>query len=530
MKKKMKILVSDLLSEEGLEILREGGNLEVEVAVKLPLEKLKEKIKDAQALIVRSGTQVTRDLINAAKQLKVIGRAGVGVDNVDVEAATEKGIIVMNSPGANTISTAEHTVALLLALSRKIPQAYLSLKKGKWERKQFMGVEVHGKVLGIIGLGRIGGEVAKRVQALGMGIIACDPFLSPERARRLGIELVGLEALLGQSDYITVHTSLTEETKHLIGSEEFKLMKKGVRIINCARGGIIDEKALYEAMKSGQVAGAALDVYEEEPPKKNPLMELDNLVATPHIGAATEEAQRNVAIEIAHQVVDALQGRTLRNAVNVPSLEPEVYEELKPYLGLAEKLGSLQSQLLKGRLLTVRIGYSGEITNYTLAPLTTAILKGLLEPILREAVNYVNAPLIAREREIRVVETRSATREDFTSLISLEVESTEAKGSAAGTLFGRGDPRIVRLNNLHVDAVPRGYMLIIFHKDKPGIIGKIGTVLGNEKVNIAAMTLGREEKEGSELTVFNLDSSVPERALKEIEKIKEIFQVRLVKL
>lgn len=526
----MKILVSDPLSEEGVEILRKGEGLKVEVATKLPPGELKKKIKDAGALIIRSGTRVNGDLIKAGKKLKVIGRAGVGLDNVDVEAATENGIIVMNSPGANTISTAEHTVALLLALSRKIPQAYLSLKEGKWERKRFMGVEVHGKVLGIIGMGRIGVEVAKRVQALGMQTIACDPFLSAERAGRWKVELVEFKDLLCRSDYITVHTPLTEETKHLIGSKEFELMKDGVRLINCARGGIIDEKALYESMKSGKVAGAALDVYEEEPPGKSPLLELDNLVTTPHIGAATEEAQRNVAIEIAHQVVDALKGGTLRNAVNVPSIEPEVYEKLKPYLGLAERLGCLQSQLLKGRLLTVQVRYSGEIINYDLAPLTTAILKGLLEPVLKEAVNYVNAPLIARERDVRVVETKSDTLEDFANLIYLEVESTQAEGSVAGTLFGRRDPRIVRLDDFHVDAVPRGYMLIASHEDKPGIIGKLGTILGNEGINIAAMTLGRKDKGEGELTVLNLDGSVPENVLKEIEEIKEIQQVRLAKL
>ena len=526
----MKILVSDPLSEEGLEILRKEKDIEVEVVTKLPLEELKKKIEDAEALIVRSGTKVTRDLINSGKNLKVIGRAGVGIDNVDVKAATENGIIVMNSPGANTISTAEHTVALLLALSRKIPHAYLSLKEGKWERKQFKGVEVYGKVLGIVGLGRIGGEVAKRVQALGMKTIAYDPFLSPEGAKRWKVELVELRDLLKRADYITVHTPLTEETKHLIGSKEFELVKSGVRIINCARGGIIDENALYEAMRNGKVAGAALDVYEKEPPGKSPLMELENLVATPHIGAATEEAQRNVAVEVAHQVVDALKGGTLRNALNVPSIDPEVYEKIRPYLGLAERLGCLQSQLLKGRLLTVRIRYSGEIINYDLAPLTTAVLKGLLDPVLKEAINYVNAPVIARERDIRVVETKSDTLEDFASLVYLEVESTQAKGSVAGTLFNRRDPRIVRLDDFHVDAVPLGYMLIASHEDKPGIIGKLGTILGNEGINIAAMTLGRKDRGGNELTVLNLEGSVPEKILKEIEKINEILQVRLAKL
>ncbi|MCD5390635.1 phosphoglycerate dehydrogenase [candidate division NPL-UPA2 bacterium] len=526
----MKVLVSDPLSEEGLEILKKEEDIEVEVATKLAPEELKAKIKDADALIVRSGTKVTRDLIQAGNRLRVIGRAGVGVDNVDVEAATEKGVIVMNSPGANTISTAEHTVALLLSLSRNIPQAYLSLKQKKWERKKFMGVEVYGKVLGIIGLGRIGGEVAKRAQVLGMEVIAYDPFLSPERAKRLDVKLLGLKELLGQADYITVHTPLTDETEHLIGPKEFKLMKDGMKIINCARGGIVDEKALYEAMKSGKVAGGALDVYEEEPPFDSPLMELDNLVLTPHIGASTEEAQRKVAIEIAHQVVDALKGRTLRNAVNVSSIEPEIYEEIKPYLSLAEKLGCLEAQLLKGRIVRVGIKYSGEVIEYDLAPITLAILKGLLESVLGETVNYVNARLIAREREIEVIETKSERLEDFANLISLEVETPQARGSVSGTLFGRSDARIVRLNGYHLDAVPVGYMLVCAHEDKPGIIGRIGTILGAQGINIAAMTLGRKEKGGREVTVLNLDSSVPKSTLKDIENIKEIFEVRLARL
>jgi D-3-phosphoglycerate dehydrogenase len=527
----MKVLISDPLGKEGMEILKNEPGLEAVLATELTPLELKEAIKDASALIVRSSTKVTRDLIEAGKILKIIGRAGVGVDNVDVDAATDHGVIVMNSPGANTISTAEHTIGMLLALSRNIPQGHLSLKeKGKWERSKFLGVELRGKTLGIIGLGRIGGEVAKRAIAMEMKCIAYDPFISPERAKKYGVELLNMEDLLAQADFITVHTPLTPETQHLLSKKEFEMMKEGVRIINCARGGIVDEEALYEAMKAGRVAGAALDVYEHEPPTNSQLLTIEGLIATPHIGASTKEAQQMVGVEIAQQVADALRGGIVRNAVNIPSIEPDVYEEIKPYLALAEKLGLLQSQLLEGRTLAVNIKYSGEVSSYDCEPITIAVLKGLLEPTLGNGVNYVSALKIAKEREIRVTEEKSESLIEFANLISLKVETDKASGSLSGTLFSHASPRIVRVDGYHVDIVPRGHILIALHDSKPGVIGKLGTILGDGGINIAAMALGRKEKERKELTVFNLESAVPQEMLKKMMAIKEILALRTAKL
>ena len=527
----MKILISDPLSKEGMEILEKESGIEVILGAEFSPAELKEKIKDASALIVRSRTKVTRDLIEAGGALKVIGRAGVGVDNVDVEAATDHGVIVMNSPGANTISTAEHTIGMLLALSRNIPQGHLSLKeKGKWERSKFLGVELRGKTLGIIGLGRIGSEVAKRAIAMEMRCIACDPFISPERAKKHGIELLDMKEFLPQADFITVHTPLTDEARHLLGRKEFEAMKEGVRIINCARGGIVDEATLYDAMKAGKVAGAALDVYEREPPTNSRLLTMEGIIATPHIGASTKEAQQMVGVEIAQQVADALKGGIVRNAVNIPSIEPDVYEEIKPYLALGEKLGLLQSQLLEGRTLIVNIKYSGEVSSYDCEPITIALLKGLLEPALGNGVNYVNALKVAKERDIRVTEEKSESLVEFANLISLEVETDKASGSLSGTLFSHAGPRIVRVDGYHVDIVPKGHILIALHDSKPGIIGKLGTILGDGGMNIAAMTLGRKEKERKELTVFNLDMAVPQEMLKKMMTIKEIISLGTAKL
>ncbi len=526
----MKVLVTDPLAEKGLKILRKEKGIEVEVKTGLSTKQLVESIGDCQGLIVRSGTKVTGEIIKAAKELKAIGRAGVGLDNVDVEAATEKGIIVMNAPVGNTISTAEHTVSLILALSRNITRADRSLRQKKWERKKFMGVEVYKKTLGIIGLGRVGSDVAKRMKSFGMHCLAYDPYISPEMARRIEVELVELKDLLHRADYISIHTPLTEETKHLIGEDEFKEMKKGVRVINCARGGVVDEDALYKAIKEGRVAGAALDVYEEEPPFKSPLLELDSVVLTPHLGASTEEAQVNVAIEFAQQMVDALKKGILRNAVNVPMVEPEAMEEIRPYLELAEKLGSLEGQLAQGHVVRVKVNYSGEVLDHDVQPMTVALLKGLLEPFLKETVNYVNAPLLAKRRGIKVVETKSSETQDFTNLISVELETSKLRSSAAGSLFGKSDLRIVSLDGYYLSTKPSGWILICSHEAKPGIIGKIGTILGNTKINIAGLTLGRKPSAEKELTVLNLDGKPTQKVLEDIRKIKEIFEARLVKL
>ncbi|MDI6889219.1 MAG: phosphoglycerate dehydrogenase [Methanocellales archaeon] len=524
----MKVLITDPISEEGVKKLKKRAT--VDVATDLSENELVEQIKDYDALIVRSGTQVTRKVINAATKLKVIGRAGVGVDNIDVDAATEKGIIVINAPEGNTISAAEHTIAMMLALSRNIPQADISLKSGKWNRSKFMGVEVHNKVLGVIGLGRVGTEVAKRAQGLGMQVLACDPFISTERAEELGVQLTDMSEILKKSDYITIHTPLNKDTRHLISDEQLKKMKDGVRIINCARGGIIDEKALVKAIESGKVAGTALDVFENEPLKDSPLLHLNNVIVTPHLGASTREAQVNVAVTAAEGVLDALKGGPVRNAVNMPSIKPETLAAIRPYLMLVEKLGSLCVQLVEGRINTVEVSYSGDVASMDTGPLTIAVLKGILNRVLSEPVNFVNAPVIAKSRGIKVVESKIGATEDFADLITVTAKTPKGKKSVAGTLFGKKDARIVRIDGYHVDAVPSGHMLVSAHIDKPGIIGRVGTILGENNINIAGMQVGREKTGGRAVMVLNVDSAVPDKILKQIEKVDGIFDVKPVVL
>lgn len=525
-----KVLVSDSLSEEGLKVLKDEKELQVDVKLKLSPEELKAIIKDYDALVVRSSTKVTKDIIDAAAKLKVIGRAGVGLDNVDAEAASKRGIIVMNTPAGNTISTCEHTWSLMLSLSRNVPQSNASLKEGKWDRNKYMGVELYGKTLGIIGLGRIGTEVAKRAMAFGMKVIAYDPYLTVEKANDLGIELVEVKDIIKEADYITVHTPITAETKHMISDKEFEQMKPGVRLINCARGGIIDEAALIRALESGKVAGAALDVYENEPPKDYAMFKNEKLVATPHLGASTEEAQVNVAVEVSKQVADALLGRGCRNAVNVPYVDPELYKALSPYITLAEKMGLFISQLTEGRTKEIKIGYSGEIVVHDLAPVTIAFLKGFLTPILQETVNYVNASVIAKERGIKIVETKSSQIEEFANLITIDAQTDKAEVSVAGTLSPRKEPRIIKVNDFYVEASTSGYLLILSNEDKPGIIGQIGTILGQNKINIAGMTLGRTKAGGVAMTVLNVDDEIPDSVMKQIRSAKNVLEAKLIKL
>jgi D-3-phosphoglycerate dehydrogenase len=525
-----KVLISDSLSKEAVEILEKEKEFKVDVNTKLTPEELKRVIKDYDALLVRSATKVTKDIIGAAAKLKIVGRAGVGLDNVDVEAASKKGIIVVNTPAGNTISTAEHTFSMMLALSRSIPRADLSMKKGEWDRKKFMGVELYGKTLGIVGLGRIGTEVAKRALIFGMKVTAYDPFLSADKAKELGIELVDLNTIYKNSDYITVHTPLTGETKHMISDKQFALMKKSVRLINCARGGIIDEEALVKAIEAGKVAGAAFDVYEEEPPKNSKLIKLDKIVLTPHLGASTEEAQVNVAIDVANTVRDALLGRGVRNAVNVPCVDPEIYKVLEPYLKLAENIGCMQTQLVDGHIKKVKIRYVGDLLKYDLSPFTATIMKGMLTPILQDTVNFVNSLVIAKERGITVVESKTAEIQDFASLICVEVETDKVTSYMYGTLFTKVDPRIVKINDFYVDFVPEGNMLMVFNKDVPGIIGHIGTILGHNKINVASVSFGREDKGGRAISVWNVDSDVPKKVFEEIKSSKNIFELKLVKL
>ncbi|MBI2094144.1 MAG: phosphoglycerate dehydrogenase [Candidatus Omnitrophica bacterium] len=526
-----KVLVADQLSEDGVKLLQSEPGLQVDIKSGLSSQQLAEIIAPYEGLIVRSATKVPAEVIQRADHLKVIGRAGVGLDNVDAEAATKRGIIVMNVPAGNTISTAEHTVSMILALARRIPQAYASLRSGKWERSKFVGTELFGKTLGIIGLGKIGTEVAKRAQSFGMRVIAFDPFLSTERAQQLEIQLTDLKQVYAEADIITVHTPLTAETRHMIGAKEMASMKPGVRLVNCARGGIIDEEALRAAILSGKVAGAAIDVFEQEPPPKDhALFSLDQVIATPHLGASTEEAQLNVAIEVARQVADALLGRGIRNAVNMPSLDQQTLKVLQPYIILGEKLGSLASQLAGISVAEVRVTYVGEVTAHDTSAVTLAVLKGVLEPMVGESVNYVNASLIAAERGVRVIEAKSSRMEEFANLLALEVSNDGTRLSIQGTLSARREPRIVKIDRYLVEAVPTGFMLIIKNQDKPGLIGQLGTLLGESQINIAGMTNGRDEPGGRAITVVNIDQPVPSNVLEKVKKLQHVLDAKLIRL
>lgn len=527
----IKILISDKLAEEGVAILKAVKDFKVDCKFGMKPEELKSIIKDYDALIIRSGTEVTADIIEAADNLKVIGRAGVGLDNVDLKAATRKGIVAMNTPGGNTTSTAEHTMSLILALSRNIPQAHASLKVGKWERSKFMGVELSGKILGIIGLGRIGSTVARMAKSFGMKIMAYDPFVSLELASKIEAELVELKALFKRSDYITVHTPKSSETKHLISGAEFALMKKGVRIVNCARGGIIDETALAKALKNGIVAGCALDVFEEEPPPADhPLLKFDNCIFTPHLGASTSEAQVSVAIEIAETVRNALLGKGISNAANFPSVDPATYKILEPHINLAERMGKFAGQLIEGRMSEIQITYSGTITQYKIAPVTMAMVYGLLSPILGETVNFINALDVAKERAIKIQEVQSTKEEEFVNLMSVKIKTDKTPFSLWGTLASNKQPRIVKINNVYVEASPGGYMLFMSNNDKPGIVGVIGTILAEEKINIAGITLGRESQGGLAISVVNVDSKVSDKVIEKLRKTKNILFVKLIKV
>ena len=522
----MRILVSDDLSQEGVALL--SREHDVDVMTDLGPEQLMRVIADYDALIVRSGTKVTKDVIEASN-LKVIGRAGVGVDNIDVDAATAKGIIVINAPEGNMISAAEHTISMMMALSRNIPQANASVRKGEWQRSQFLGVEVFGKMLGVVGLGRIGAEVAKRMRALGMSVIAYDPFITIERAKELRVDLASLDEVLANADFITVHTPLTKDTHHLIGAQEIAKMRDGVRILNVARGGIIDEAALFEGLKSGKIAGAALDVFEHEPPSGNPILGLDNCIATPHLGASTVEAQINVAVAIAEQTLSALKGEPVRNAVNVP-IRAETFGAVRSYMPLSEQLGKFCIQLVEGQIEGVEVTYTGEVAQCDVHPLTIAVIKGVLDSVLQSPVNFVNAEMHAKKRGIRITETRTEKLEDFQSLISVRIDSNKGEWSVSGTLFLGDQPRIVKIGNYHVDAETQGCMLITSHIDKPGVIGRVGTLLGNNNINIAGMNVGRDKVRGGAVMVLALDDPIPDEVLAQIRQIDGISVAKAVVL
>lgn len=525
----MKVLVSDNISPKCIEILKKSG-LEVDVKTGMKPEELKACIGDYHGLIIRSATKVTSEIINAAKNLKVIGRAGSGLDNVDRAAATKKGIVLMNTPGGNTITTAEHSIALMVALARQIPQATISMKAGKWEKKKFMGVELFNKTLGIIGIGNIGSQVAKRAQGLAMNVIAYDPFLSEDKAKAMGVEKVDIKELFRRSDFITIHTPLTPETRNLINKETIKMMKPGVRIINCARGGIINEKDLYEDLVGGKVAGAALDVFEKEPPEDNPLLKLNNVISTPHLGASTKEAQENVAVAVAEQVVDYLIHETIRNAVNFPSIPSDQVARLQPFINLAEKLGGFAAQIFEGGITEITIEYRGEASEINTAPVTIAAIKGFLTPILEETVNFVNALFIAKERGIEVKETKSTDAGDYQSMVLMRLKAKDKESYLAGTLFSKKDPRIVAIDNFKVEIVPDGDLLFIYNNDKPGVIGNIGTLLSKNDINIARMHFGRETAGGRAISVVTIDTPAKPQVIEEIKRLPNILSVKQITL
>jgi len=528
----IKILISDPLAKEGVDILKKHKDFKVDEVFKLSEAKLAVKIKGYDALIIRSGTTVTKKIIDASDKLKVIGRAGVGLDNVDVEAASKKGIVVMNAPTGNTISTAEHAFSLMMALSRNIPKASESVKNGRWDRKKFMGSELYGKVLGIVGLGRIGAEFAKRAQAFEMKVMAFDPFLSEEKAKVLNVEPVDLNKLLKNADYITIHTPLTEDTRHLLDEKAFQKMKTGVRIVNAARGGIVDEKALAKNIKSGKVAGAALDVYEtkKKPPVDSPVIGMEQVITTPHLGASTEEAQLNVAMDMARCVADALLGKGYRNAVNVPVMDEEILRLIQPYTNLAERLGSIQTQLIGEPIKSVTVKYSGEIVDLDVSLITRSLMKGIFEPILEEQVNYVNSLVIAKERGVRVTEKKTSEITDFANLICVEVETARKKHLIMGTLFANREPRIVMMDKFYVEAIPDGHMLVISNNDVPGIVGKVGSTIGKAGINIAGISLGRNKQLKKAISLLNLDSEVPVSIMKKLKSIKDVNEVRKVRV
>jgi D-3-phosphoglycerate dehydrogenase / 2-oxoglutarate reductase len=524
-----KIFVSDDVSESGLEPLRNAGFI-VEKRTGLSPDELSKALSDCDGLVVRSETKVTSAIMDNAPRLRAVGRAGVGVDNVDVASATSRGIVVMNAPDGNTMTTAEHTFAMLLSLARRIPQANMSLKNGKWEKKRFVGVELQGKTLGIVGLGRIGRVVAKRARGFDMRVVAFDPFVAPDQGRDLELELLPLEEVCAQADFLTVHTPLTAETRGIIGPKAFSRMKQGVRIVNCARGGLVDEKALYSAIKEGKVVGAALDVFEEEPVKPdNPLLSLDEVITTPHLGASTKEAQEGVAVTVAEQMRDYLLYGTLRGAVNVPSVGAQELNTLRPYLSLAESLGRFQAQLIDEAVKEVKIEYAGEVARLDASPVTRAFIAGLLRN-MSARVNLVNAYLIAEERGISVTASYKRAGGESGHAISATVITVKGERTVAGALFGNNEGRITEVDGFRIEAIPSGNMLVMENRDVPGVIGHVGTILGEHGINISRFHLGRHERGGEAMAVIETDTPVSEKTLEALRSLEAVLSARPIEL
>ena len=523
----MQVLVCDNISPKGVDCLKAQPELDVTLVESGLTDEL---LANAEAIIVRSATKMTPELMDKAPKLRVVGRAGVGVDNVDVDYATIRGIVVMNTPTGNTISTTELTFSMMMALARKIPQAHMSMKEGKWDRKLFAGFELSGKTLGICGMGRIGGQVARRAIAFGMRVLAYDPYLSLNKARELQVELLELDELLGRSDFITLHMPLTDQTRDMINAESFAKMKDGVHLINCARGGIINEVDLVAAVNGGKVAGAALDVYETEPcPEDSPLRAVPNIVMTPHLGASTKEAQESVGIEVAEGIIDFLVNGTVRNAVNMPSLDAKTYETVKPYIMLGEKLGRLCAQLGEARNDQITITYGGKAAEVPADPVTRCVLKGFLENAGGEEVNQVNVRALASSLGIIVEEVKAHEGPDYAEWMHVEVRAGESIVSAGGTFFG-GQPRIVRINGRNVESAAEGVIFLLNNRDKPGMVGYIGSLMGEHGVNIASMRLNRDEAGGEALTLLNLDQVPPAALLEKLAKDPDITNAKVVTL
>jgi D-3-phosphoglycerate dehydrogenase len=530
-----KVLVADPIAQEGVALLRRHADVDVRTG--LGEQGLLSVIGDYDALVVRSETRVTSRVLEAGGKLRIVGRAGVGVDNIDVEAATARGILVVNSPHGNTTAAAELTIALMLSMARLIPQADAAVHAGVWERKRFVGTEVYGRTIGIIGLGRIGLEVARRCRAFGMKVVGYDPFASAAVAEQAGAALVPFDTLLSTADFISLHVPMTEATRGMIGARELARMKPGVRIVNCARGGLIDEAALAEAIRSGHVAGAALDVFGQEPPAQdNPVLALDRVVVTPHLGASTEQAQVAVALDVAEQICDVLQGQPARSPVNLPHLPVEAYEAVRPYLDLGRRMGSLVGQLAvaggegTGPVEQVEVRYAGDFGDRPTGMITRSVLAGLLTPMLSDAVNIVNAPMLAAGRGIRVNESITPSRGEYSALVSISVGSGERMRTVSGTAYGRSQQRVVEVDGYEVSFVPQGTLLMTTHRDRPGTIGAVGTLLGRNNVNIAGMDLGRKQEGGLALMVLLLDDPVAPEVLAQIRQVDGMATAQIVTL
>ena len=524
----MRILVCDGLHRQGVKIFEKAEGIEVVVNDRIEPSELLTTIRDCEGVVVRSRSKIDRKVLEEASRLRVIGRAGIGVDNIDIEAATLSGVLVMNTPGANAVAAAEHAMALMLALSRHIPRADESVRAGKWEKKKFVGTELYNHTLGIIGLGRIGSILANRAQGMKMRVLAFDPYVSSDAATRLGVDLVSAEELFRQSDFISVHTPLTEETRDLLNEAAFQIMKSGVRIINCARGGIINEKALHDAIKSERVAGAALDVFLQEPPVNNPLLTLPQVIATPHLGASSEQAQMNVATAIAEQMIDYLQNGLIRNAVNMPSMGPKMIEQIQPYMRLAERLGHFLSMYFQGNVHRLKISYGGDLGGLELAPVTNAAQKGFLERALAEEVNLVNAPVIMRTRGIQLEVATTSEARGYAGLITLNVVTDKGEFRVAGTVFPMPECRIVGIDDYRVEARLEGRMLLISNHDRPGVIGFIGTTLANHQVNIADMHLSRIHSKGTAICLVTVDNPVSREVLQALKEYGDIIEATII--